>query len=68
MLFGVDFCRRRARVRRRAMSPRMGARACVCALAALIFTGLLLIAPQWLLVLLVLVLTGAVFALICLAD
>ena len=65
MLFGVDFCRRRVSKRRRGTKQWIGMRVWAAAFAALIFTGLLLIAPQWLLVLLVLLLTAFLIAVVC---
>lgn len=63
MLFGVSFCGRKTERRKK---PGGGARAVVILLAALAAIGLLFLAPQWLLVLLVIALTGAVIALACL--
>ena len=67
MLFGIDFCGRRQRVRRRRPQRNglghMGV--CLAALGALVFLILLFIAPQWLLVLLVALLTAALIASIC---
>ena len=65
MLFGTDFCRRKT-VKRKSRGFCVPARAAAVILASLIVTGLLFLAPQWLLVLLVISLTGAVAALICL--
>lgn len=70
MLFGIDFCSRCDKPRRRIRSRFEKGKLCpgplVIALCVLVFTVLLFIAPQWLLVLLVLLLTAAVAALICL--
>ena len=60
MLFGVSFCRRRTFKRKR--STGAGA-ALALLLCALILTALLFLAPQWLLVVLVLGLTAAVVVL-----
>ena len=65
MLFGVDLCRRKPCKKRR-QSPGIPSRAVLALLAALIVTGLLFLAPQWLLVLLVISLTGALTAVLCL--
>lgn len=64
MLFGFDFCKRNARVRKRPAYCDIAWRllALCCALAALAL--LLFFAPQWLLVLLVILLTAAVLALV----
>ena len=64
MLFGFDFCGRTPRIRKR---PPCGDLAwkLLALLAALAALGLLLFfAPQWLLVLLVILLTAAVLALV----
>ncbi len=63
MLFGIDLCRRRTVRRKR--SGGIPLRAAAVLLSAVIVTALLFLAPQWLLVLLVIALTGAVIALIC---
>ena len=63
MLFGVDFCGRRVKKRRR--SGTAGLRICTAILCLAAAAGLLFIAPQWLLVLLVLILTAVLFALVC---
>lgn len=65
MLFGVSFCKRCQRVRKRRPEPKIGLRLCVLLLSGAVFTALLFLAPQWLLVLLVLMLTAAVLFLIC---
>lgn len=64
MLFGVNYCRRRSEKRRRQGGG--GVRALLMIMLAGIAVGLLFLAPQWLLVLLVIALTGAVAALVCL--
>ena len=64
MLFGVDFCRRGQRVKKR-RPPRWDLRIFLILLAAAVVVTLLFLAPQWLLVLLVLLLTGAVIAAVC---
>ena len=70
MLFGIDFCGRCDRPRRRSRPRGWGGRLCpgplIIALCITVFLALLFIAPQWLLVLLVLLLTAAVIGLICL--
>lgn len=63
MLFGISFCKRPTVRRRR--PGGFPVKAALVILAALIVTALLFLAPQWLLVLLVIALTGAVIALIC---
>ena len=60
MLFGVSFCRNCQRVKKRRPRPGRDLRPWLILLAALVFTALLFLAPQWLLVILVLVLTAAV--------
>jgi hypothetical protein len=63
MLFGIGYCRRKTVKKRRPPNGRawiLGA----LLLTALVVTGLLFIAPQWLLVLLVIMLTAALFILI----
>ena len=62
MLFGTSFCRRCSRVKKRRNGPRFCGRALLILLAAALFAALLFIAPQWLLVLLVLALSAALFA------
>lgn len=64
MLFGVDFCRRRAHIRRRPAFGYANMKLAAAVFAALLFFALLIIAPQWLLVLLVAVLSAAVLYLI----
>ena len=64
MLFGVSFCRRKTERRPR---PNGGGTWLLLAiLAVLLFVGLLFLAPQWLLVLLVVLLKATVIALVCL--
>lgn len=60
MLFGVSFCGKCQRVKKRRPRPGRDLSPWLILLAALVFTALLFLAPQWLLVILVLVLTGAV--------
>ena len=64
MLFGVSFCRNCGRVKRRRGRDRALFPVLAGLGAALLFTLLLFLAPQWLLVLLVLLLTCAVIALV----
>ncbi|MBO4384813.1 MAG: hypothetical protein J5854_05280 [Clostridia bacterium] len=64
MLFGVSFCKRGQRVRKRRPDPGMGLKLCVLLLSGAVFTALLFLAPQWLLVLLVLLLTAGILLLI----
>ncbi|MCR5809406.1 MAG: hypothetical protein K6G56_07575 [Clostridiales bacterium] len=66
MLFGVSFCRGCGRVKRRRGRDGFPFPAVMAILAALVFTALLFLAPQWLLVLLVLFLTLGIIALVCL--
>lgn len=66
MLFGVSFCERCRRVSRRRRKYGMGARLCALLLSGAVVTALLFLAPQWLLVLLVLVLTALILFLVCL--
>lgn len=63
MLFGVSFCRNCGRVRKRRGRDGLVFPVLACLGAALLLTALLFLAPQWLLVLLVLLLTCAVIAL-----
>lgn len=66
MLFGVNFCRRGQRVRKRRPFPGWDFRIFIVLIAAAVFVTLLFLAPQWLLVLLVLLLTGGIIACVCL--
>ncbi len=59
MLFGVSFCRRCSRVRKRRPAPRWNRGILLVLLAAAVFTALLFIAPQWLLVIMVILLSLA---------
>lgn len=63
MLFGVSFCKRRSVRRRRRASPLWPVFAAVPALGAI---AALILAPQWLLVLLVVILSLAVVLLLAL--
>ena len=65
MLFGVNFCKSRRSVRKRPAPSGADPKVLLAAAAALLFLGLLFIAPQWLLVLIVAVLTAAVIFLVC---
>ena len=65
MLFGVSFCRRCQRVKKRRPPQGWDWRFLLILLAAAVFVTLLFLAPQWLLVLLVLLLTGIVIAAFC---
>lgn len=68
MLFGVNFCRRCDRVRKKRPSPQRDKRLCLILTAAGLLTVLLFLAPQWLLVLLVLTLTAALFVMLLWAE
>lgn len=60
MLFGVEFCRGCGKVRKKNRGPCMNWRIFFLLAAAGLLAALLFIAPQWLLVLLVMILTCAV--------
>lgn len=65
MLFGVSFCRRSAKTRRRPQARGRRIKLILALFAAAALTALLFIAPQWLLVLLVMILSCAVIAMVC---
>ena len=65
MLFGVNLSRGCGRVKRRRPDPKRSWKIAATVLVAGIFTALLFLAPQWLLVVLVLILTGAIIAAVC---
>lgn len=62
MLFGVSFCRRGTKVKKRRPGPGWDPVILLALLAAAVFAALLFIAPQWLLAVLVVVLAAALAA------
>lgn len=65
MLFGIDFCGRKCGIRRRRTGRASLARAALIAGVAALIAALLFLAPQWLLVVLVMGLTALVACLVC---
>lgn len=65
MLFGIDFCGRRCGVRRRRSGHTSLKGAALVIGAAALFAALLFLAPQWLLVALIMTLTALLIALVC---
>ena len=70
MLFGIDFCGGRQRARRRRPYRGRGffSPALMIGVGCAVFLALLFLAPQWLLVLLVALLTAALIAALCIPS